>query len=70
MAVKHEIEMKKKEAQLAAANQRRKEIEKRLDEKFKNYDQTLIHAKKVEDQQRVTWNISIQKPPVEIINIA
>ncbi|XP_030835019.1 uncharacterized protein LOC105436869 [Strongylocentrotus purpuratus] len=52
LSAKHQIELKKKSAQLAASDERRKDLEKRLDEKFKEYDQTLIHVRQSEGQQK------------------
>eukprot|EP00057_Strongylocentrotus_purpuratus_P009200 XP_011663674.1 PREDICTED: TNFAIP3-interacting protein 1 [Strongylocentrotus purpuratus] len=52
LSAKHQIELKKKTAQLAASDERRKDLEKRLDEKFKEYDQTLMHARHSEGQQK------------------
>ncbi|XP_041485562.1 uncharacterized protein LOC121431859 [Lytechinus variegatus] len=47
---KCEIDLKKKTAQLAASEERRKDLQKRLDDKFKDYDHTLLLAKRSEGQ--------------------
>ncbi|XP_063969356.1 uncharacterized protein LOC129281361 isoform X1 [Lytechinus pictus] len=49
---KCEIDLKKRTAQLAASEERRKDLQRRLDEKFKDYDQTLLLAKRSEGQYK------------------
>ncbi|XP_072164726.1 uncharacterized protein [Diadema setosum] len=52
ISMRHEAEMRKKDGQLAATEERCKILEKRMERKFKEYDQTLFHLKSMESQQK------------------
>ncbi|XP_072165339.1 uncharacterized protein [Diadema setosum] len=51
-STRHEIELKKKDAQLAAADEKRQALERKVDDKFKEYDRILLHAGAEKDQAK------------------
>ena len=59
LQARHADAMKKKDAQLALSEQSCRRAEKRLDEKFREYDQTLFHAKDMEKQHKVSQKVLV-----------
>ena len=52
---RYEAEMRKMKTKLAASEEKGKKLEKRIEDKFRHYDQTLMDVKRSEERQKVRY---------------